>query len=590
VYKYKFETVLTSDQDTTHTLVLGGRRNLREFELDRYADNAIYDWVPSGLFDVEPRDIIRGETCNRCHDPLQEHGRWQSPNACSQCHNPTEVIRLDVLIHAVHAAGEAGGHDFSEVLYPAPLNACETCHTGGVPTEAFPLVANPNPVEVCDMSGIGVTELTWGDLDAFEIHVGTADGPLFAATAGAGSAMTGKWVGDGTKFVLVDKASGETIQTLPVNATVLGCIGNAPGTFRGVPAAQHTNWLDHPSRAVCGSCHYDIDFENGVGHVAVDDDSICGACHKPGLGNEFDRSIRGAHLEVYKSAQLPGVLVKFFEVTNTGPGERPTVTFSVGSKNGPIDPSSMNRLRFKLSGPNDDYSFYAREDVTNYVQSGDHLAYTFKTAIPANAKGSYTISVEARNILDIGLEDPVRDTAENTQIAFAVTDSSAKPRRSVADDYKCENCHSNLAFHGGNRHDPDYCVVCHMPEATGEGQTIHFKYMIHSIHRGEDLENGFAIGNEDYSEVVFPGYLGRCDSCHFTGSEQLSRLPDGLLPTMTPQAWWSPMQPQAAACLSCHDSDDAAVHAYSNTVFFGESCSTCHGEGKVYSVDKVHAR
>jgi hypothetical protein len=49
------------------------------------------------------------------------------------------------------------------------------------------------------------------------------------------------------------------------------------------------------------------------------------------------------------------------------------------------------------------------------------------------------------------------------------------------------------------------------------------------------------------------------------------------------------MQPEAAACLSCHDDDDTAVHAYSNTAFFGESCSTCHGQGKEFAVDKVHA-
>ena len=46
----------------------------------------------------------------------------------------------------------------------------------------------------------------------------------------------------------------------------------------------------------------------------------------------------------------------------------------------------------------------------------------------------------------------------------------------------------------------------------------------------------------------------------------------------------------AAACLSCHDDDDTAVHAYTNTAFFGESCSTCHGEGKDAAVDKVHAQ
>ncbi len=120
--------------------------------------------------------------------------------------------------------------------------------------------------------------------------------------------MTGKWVGDGTNFVLVDKATGETLQTLPVNATVLGCVGNAPGTYRGKPGTQWTNWLDHPSRAVCGSCHEhsDVDFENGVGHYVMADDDLCGICHQPTFVPEFSwTSVGGVHLSTYKSAQFP---------------------------------------------------------------------------------------------------------------------------------------------------------------------------------------------------------------------------------------------------------------------------------------------
>jgi len=594
-YKYKFDYVMASDQDTTHSLVLGFRRDLREFELDRYAANDLQIWVPSGMYDAVPRDIVTTETCNRCHDPLALHGsRWLSPQACTQCHNPTQNTRFDELIHAVHAAGEAGGHDFSAVTYPAPLNACEACHTGGTPTENFPLVATPNPVPVCDMSGFGVTELQWGDIGAFEIHMDTADGTLYGVSSGEGSSITGKWVRDGTTFVLVDKASGDTLQTLFVNTTAFGCVSNAPGTFRGEAAAQHTNWMDHPSRIVCGSCHSDIDFENGVGHIAQSTDDSCHLCHAADTGNEFDKSVKGAHTELYKSSQLPGVIVEFLEVTNSGPGEHPTVTFSVGSKNGPLDPASMNRLRFKLSGPNEDFSFYESEDVENYVQVGDNWAYTFETAIPADAEGSYTISVEARNIIDVDMGDEVseeRDTAENPQIAFAVTDDTATWRRTVVDDYNCENCHSNLSFHGGNRHDPDYCGACHMPEALdrGDEQTIALKYMIHSIHRGAELENGFAIGSHDYSEVEYPGDLRNCESCHTNNSQQIP-VAEGALPTVTPLAWWPLMQPQSAACLSCHDGDDAAAHAYSNTAFFGESCSTCHGEGKSAAVDKVHAQ
>jgi len=50
------------------------------------------------------------------------------------------------------------------------------------------------------------------------------------------------------------------------------------------------------------------------------------------------------------------------------------------------------------------------------------------------------------------------------------------------------------------------------------------------------------------------------------------------------------MQPIAAACLACHDSDYAAAHADTNTSIFGEACTNCHGEGKTFAVEKVHAR
>jgi hypothetical protein len=67
-------------------------------------------------------------------------------------------------------------------------------------------------------------------------------------------------------------------------------------------------------------------------------------------------------------------------------------------------------------------------------------------------------------------------------------------------------------------------------------------------------------------------------------------LPNGLLGTLTPNQYWSPMGPATSACVSCHDSDATLAHAYTNTTFFGESCSTCHGEGSDYDVEKVHAR
>ena len=288
---YKFGTVLPEgyDMDVTHTVGSYARRDLTEFELDRYVANELYHFVPSGSAMPMPRDIVTTETCNgRCHDPLAMHGgARQEVGLCILCHNPNQDIDPDtgnsvdmpLMIHKIHMGANLENgyniigyrqtdHDYSDVVYPAEINECESCHTGGIPTENFPLVSSPNPVPVCDASGLGASMLEWGDLDAFEIHMDTADGPLFTATSGAGSAMTGKWVRDGTTFVLVDKASGDTLQTLTVNATAYGCVANPPGTFRGEAGTQHTNWLNRLSRKTCGSCHDSINWQTGEGHAS----------------------------------------------------------------------------------------------------------------------------------------------------------------------------------------------------------------------------------------------------------------------------------------------------------------------------------
>jgi OmcA/MtrC family decaheme c-type cytochrome len=214
--------------------------------------------------------------------------------------------------------------------------------------------------------------------------------------------------------------------------------------------------------------------------------------------------------------------------------------------------------------------------------------------------GSYTVSMEGRIMTDVdyggGEVESERNYAENPLMEFAVTDTEAMPRRMVVDDYKCESCHSNLRLHGGNRHNAQYCDTCHMPslvDIVTPSESVHMKWMIHKIHRGEDLENGYVVvrnrGTYDFSHVEYPGDLRNCDACHVNNSQQLP-LPGGVLPTITEQTWWTPTMPEAAACLSCHDDDSSAAHAYSNTAFFGESCSTCHGDGKSASVDKVHAQ
>jgi OmcA/MtrC family decaheme c-type cytochrome len=123
---------------------------------------------------------------------------------------------------------------------------------------------------------------------------------------------------------------------------------------------------------------------------------------------------------------------------------------------------------------------------------------------------------------------------------------------------------------------------------------VDFKYLIHKIHRGEELTRDFTVygfGNRpfNYNEVRYPGDLRNCQKCHQAGTYQLP-LPQGLLPTQAPRDYYSPLRPESAACLSCHDTAYAAAHAYVNTAPFAEACAACHGNNSEFSVDKVHAR
>lgn len=89
------------------------------------------------------------------------------------------------------------------------------------------ITADPNPIEVSDGSGVGMTTLSWTSegIKTLEVHVGAPDGPLVSRSGSSGSAATDKWVGDGTLFCLQDVSGGlpltfaNTLATVTVNVT-----------------------------------------------------------------------------------------------------------------------------------------------------------------------------------------------------------------------------------------------------------------------------------------------------------------------------------------------------------------------------------
>jgi len=521
------------DAHATHTIGIWAARDLSSFNLTSIIDqtSAVYSWVPDGSAVVTTRDVIRDQTCNKCHDPLSAHDERKGIALCVICHNPGtsdpstgNTLDMKVFIHKIHMGSQlpsvvAGTpyqiigyknsvNDFSTVVFPADPRNCTFCH---------------------------------------------------------------------------DQTTG---------------------------AAQATAYLK-PTRAACGSCHDDVNFVTGANHVNLPeiDDSQCANCHIPQGELEFDASIMGAHTIPTSSKTLGGFVFNIVSVTNTNAGQNPTVTFTVRNNAGAGINIASDSVSLVMAGPTTDYASYVSEAVAKAPGTADGTyTWTMKNAIPATATGTYSIGIEGYQnttlLPNTVLAQTIREAGINKVVNFSVDGSPVTPRRKVVDIANCNQCHSFLSLHGGNRNQIEQCVLCHNPNQTDSPfrpaaqaptQTVNFAYMIHRIHTGDTSTAEYTIYGyqgsiNDFTKIRFPGDLRNCSECHVNGSEQLP-LSAGHLNISDPRGLLNPMGPTAGACTACHTDVDASSHALSNTTTqLGEACAVCHASDADFSVSSVHAR
>jgi OmcA/MtrC family decaheme c-type cytochrome len=530
--------------DATHTVGITADRDLTGFGLKLYLKNALINFVPSGAPVTQVREVVSTAACNQCHNPLGAHhsGDRQEVGLCILCHQPqtTDADTLNTL-------------DFKVFIHKL--------HDGA----NLPSVKAGKPYQIIRVSG-GVN-----------------------------------YVNDYSKVVWPQD------------------VRNCTTCHQG--ASQADNWKTNPNRAACGSCHDNVNFATGTNHAGGVqlDDSKCRICH-PADGPEFDLSVSGAHTIPNSSTQLNGMNVEITGITDTAPGSKPTVTFTATTKAGvPINiTKGTDSFVLRLAGPGIDYTWNVSEDARSGAKATPSgYSYTFtqaSSAIPKNAKGTYSVSAEFYKDA-VPLAGPLlgqnivgMDTGMNPIRFFSVDGSTPEPRRIVDINSKCNSCHKNLALHHGNRNDTSYCVTCHNPATTDNPnaaraagfevpagtvpESINFRFMIHRIHRGKQLQRDFTVyrsrGVFNFNEIGFPGDLRDCATCHVNNSYQLP-LPANMSATLAPREFFSPLGPAASACLGCHDGEDAAAHAYLMTAPFGESCPVCHAEGADFAVSKVHA-
>ncbi|MBI5293364.1 MAG: OmcA/MtrC family decaheme c-type cytochrome [Chloroflexi bacterium] len=536
-YTYTFTNTLTLEADPILTTVVG---------MSAYKDgrtvvaNDVYTFVPAGGEPTVTREVVTTAACGACHNPIMIHGGTRRETGlCVTCHTDQNTdpetgntVDFKVLIHRLHSGTRL------------PSVAAGT---------VYQIVGNRQNV--------------------FNFSLGT-------------------WPQD-TRNCTTCHSGG----------------------------AQSDHYKTAPNTAACTSCHDNVNLATGENHPGgkVTDEAKCAACHEPD-GEEFDASVTGAHVIPAISSKVKGVKLEIVSVEGAVADGSPVVTFKVTDNSGAaIAPADMDYLAVTLAGPTSDYTNRVTETifrkstdpavpstppVVEDAGSGAYR-YTFTDKIPADATGTYAVGMEGYVMETIeGVEVPVRVAAFNPVAYVSLTGGNPVARRKAVDREKCNACHSSLALHGTVRQNTEYCVLCHNPTGTDEARrpaeampptSINFRVLIHRLHRGEEANNplvvyGFGGRPIDFGNVIFPGNLAACQTCHVAGTYGLP-LPGGVQPTTVTQAGKviSTTLPIRSVCTACHDSTAASGHVELQTTGSGiETCAVCHGAGREFDVTKVH--
>jgi OmcA/MtrC family decaheme c-type cytochrome len=365
-----------------------------------------------------------------------------------------------------------------------------------------------------------------------------------------------------------------------------------------------------PTMEACGSCHDDVDFETGENHPGgvQSDNSECAECHEP-------EDIIEEH-EIPEQVAAKRFEYNILEISNTGPGEFPVITFSVTdptNADAPYDiltdpeftaPFGNSRLAVIIGWITAEYNNTGSgstpaqpisiDALVNAVDNFDGT-YTVTSTVPIPADvggGSGAVGMEGHPAVetipgssDYDLPVPVTSVVES----FPITDEEAQDRRRSVDASKCNRCHALLSAHGGNRNNQtQICVICHNdnatdiserpadPADTADGkveQAIDFKYLIHAIHGAQFLQTGVVVygygGSEnDFRDVQMPSPSGpgeenlnlkNCEGCHLEGTFELPLDPNASPTTVSTENDLADpdddvnITPTASTCVSCHD-------------------------------------
>ena len=499
---------------TAQTLV--GIQASRSFEGVSYPVGASFEFIPAGGTAV-PRAVVSDAACNACHGNMQAHGSRRTVNLCLTCHTPGWVLPPT-------ADRTANAIDFRVMIH--------------------------------------------------QIHVGQ--------TMGFDPPWVYKWSAT-TDF--------SNVMFAPPNS-----VKNCQTCHNG--GAQSDFFKTNPTQAACASCH--VTHPGTTGAFPPDDECIL--CHKSDV-DSIAPSTAKVHSLLYDGSTNTTFVGKTIEIkidsVDVTSLTAATVTFTtkVDGVAADIKTTPLSSLRFTFAGPTTDYGadvvggnpFNWYNNSGGYNQSptlggtagaarltATGTAGQFRAPLGnvTNLNGfTMGVGVEAYILEEGTCLTPPCSEKEWAQMPTAmvykkVGTGNAVARRNLTDNAKCNACHEDLGFHGGEaRKTPAYCATCHNPQNVNDERTSQFRVdptdlttpfnklphtvslavMVHKIHMAGDLDNEYCIGATrnfladpatgriagEAPPVCFtgayPGDIKNCQGCHVAGGYNLP--PATAIPT-----------------------------------------------------------
>ena len=203
-------------------------------------------------------------------------------------------------------------------------------------------------------------------------------------------------------------------------------------------------------------------------------------------------------------------------------------------------------------------------------------SYVMKTVAPSGFDPTVTTTIGmsgSRDLTSFNLGTSYAGATYN----FVPNGSAVTVTRDVIRTASCNRCHDQLAEHGGHAFGIAQCVMCHQPQNVdpGTGNSLDLKVMAHKIHMGSSLPSvvaggdyyivGYMNSKNDFSAVVDPADVRRCEVCHdqTTGAAQATAFMK---------------EPTRAACGACQDDVNFAtgVNHAAGPQADDTECANCH--------------